>query len=144
MDKVGRDIENLDFNTAISALMILVNEIYKQNSLSHSVLQRLTLCLAPFAPHVCEEIWVIMNEPGLCSNAPWPVVDTKLLTEDQLSMAVQVNGKKRGLIDISKDTPEDEALALAKNIPAVQNVLEGKEIRKVIYVPGRILNLIAK
>jgi len=144
VQKVGTDIENLDFNTGISALMILVNEIYKQKHSGASVLKRLVLCLAPYAPHVCEEIWSIMGEEGFCSNATWPVVDSKWLVEDSVTMAVQVNGKKRGIVELTKETQEDEAMEKAKAISAVANAIDGKTIHKVIYKPGRVLNIIAK
>ena len=142
--KVEEDIENMDFNTAISALMILVNDIYKEGTFSKSVLKRLILCLTPFAPHMCEEIWEIMGEKELVSLTAWPEYDEKHLVEDAISVAVQVNGKKRGLIEVSKETSQDEAVNKAKEIAAVSAAIEGKDIKKIIYVPGKILNLIAK
>lgn len=143
-EKVGKDIENMDFNTAISALMILVNELYKENSHSTEALKKLTLMLAPFAPHMCEEIWSVMGERGFVSLAPWPQFDETLIDEDTVSIAVQVNGKKRGLINVSKETSQDEAMAFAQDIEAVKNAIGDANIRKVIYVSGKILNIIAK
>lgn len=142
--KVGQDIESLSFNTAISALMILVNEFNKEKVSSASALKRLVLCLAPFAPHLCEEIWSIAGETSLCSNAPWPKIDPKRLEDDRVSMGVQVNGKKRGSIEISKNASEDEAVQSAKAVTAVANALINKKVVKVIYKAGRILNLIVK
>ena len=142
--KVGDDIENLGFNTAISALMILVNEFYKEGTTSKVALEKLILLLTPFAPHMCEEIWSIMGKEGFVSLAPWPEVDKKYLTEDSVSIAVQVNGKKRGLIEVSKDTTQDQAMDTAQAIDTVKNALDEKDIKKIIYVPAKILNIIAK
>ncbi len=144
MSKVGQDIENLDFNTAISALMILVNEFYKEDCLSKSALEKLILLLTPFAPHLCEEVWQAMGQKSFVSLAPWPSHDANLIKEDTASIAVQVNGKKRGVIEVSKETSQDQALDMAKEIEAVNNAIGEASIRKVIYVPGKILNLIAK
>ncbi len=142
--KVGTDIENLDFNTAISALMILVNEFYKEGVAPKQGLKTLVLLLTPFAPHLCEEIWATMGEKGFASLAAWPSFDEKLLQEDSVAIAVQVNGKKRGIIDITSETQQDEAMALANDIDAVKNAIGDATIRKIIYVPGKILNVIAK
>jgi len=143
-EKVGKDIENLDFNTAISALMILVNELYKENSHSSEALEKLTKLLAPFAPHLCEEIWSAMNQEGFVSLSNWPEFDEALIGEDTVSIAVQVNGKKRGVIEVSKETSQDDAMAMAQEIDAVKNAIGEATIRKVIYVAGKILNVIAK
>jgi leucyl-tRNA synthetase len=140
--KVGQDIENLDFNTAISALMILVNEIYKEGSHSDDLLKRLVLMLAPFAPHLCEEIWSQMGKKDFVSLAPWPVFDSSLITDETVPIAVQVVGKKRGLIDVTKDTTQEEAMAMALRIDAVKNAIGDASLKKVIYVSGKILNII--
>ncbi len=144
IEKVGKDIENLDFNTAISALMILVNEIYKEKCQSRQAMHTLILLLAPFAPHLSEEIWAAMGEKGFVSLAPWPEFDPRLTREDSVAIAVQVNGKKRGVIDVSKETSQDEAMAQAQQIEAVKNAIGDATIHKVIYVPSKILNVIAK
>ena len=143
-EKVGKDIENLDFNTAISALMILVNEIYKEKTQSTEVLKKLVLMLAPFAPHLCEEVWSVMGEKGFVSLSAWPEFDEALIGEDTVSIAVQVNGKKRGVIEVAQETAQDEAMAMANEIEAVKNAIGEAQIRKVIYVAGKILNIIAK
>jgi leucyl-tRNA synthetase len=143
-EKVGRDIENLDFNTAISALMILVNELYKENCHSREALKKLILLLAPFAPHLCEEVWSIMGEKNFVSNSAWPEFDESLIGEDSVSIAVQVNGKKRGVIEVSAETEQEQAMVMAQEIEAVKNAIGEAAIRKVIYVPSKILNIIAK
>jgi leucyl-tRNA synthetase len=142
--KVTEDIEGLAFNTAISQMMILVNELYRTNEKPRTVMTTLAQLLMPFAPHMAEEIWHRLGGEGLVSVAPWPSFDPALVIEDTLSMAVQVNGKKRGLITIRLDTSEPEAMALATGENGVANALQGLKIDKVIYKPGKILNIIAK
>ena len=142
--KVETDIENLDFNTAISSLMILVNELYKEKCQSQQALEKLVLLLAPFAPHLCEEIWATTGNEGFASLAPWPQFDPSLIVDDSMTIAVQVNGKKRGTIETGMDTTQDQAVDLAKQITAVENAIGDATIRKIIYVPGKILNIIAK
>lgn len=142
--KVGEDIESMNFNTAISAMMVLVNELYRLNIRPRSVLKTLSQLLMPFAPHIAEEIWSRLGEKGLVSLASWPSYDPNLVVDDLFEMGVQVSGKMRGTIQVSEQTPEDEAVKLAQEITAVQNALQGKSIVKVVYKPGKILNLIAK
>ena len=142
--KVGEDIESLSFNTGISAMMILVNELYKVEDKPHKVLKSLVQLLAPYGPHLAEEIWEKMGEEGFVSLAPWPDFDPQLTIDNTVTIGVQVNGKVRGSIEISKKATEEEAVAMAKSIENVQSHLDGKNLAKVIYRPGRILNLIAK
>lgn len=142
--KVTEDIETMSFNTAISAMMILVNELYKAECRSEMALKPLVQILAPFAPHLAEELWEKMGGEGLCSLAPWPKYDSTLVADDTVTIGVQVNGKMRGTIEISPTASEDEALAAAKAVSAVSSVLAGKNPDKVIYKAGRILNLIVK
>lgn len=142
--KVGEDIESLNFNTAISSMMILVNEIYKEDTRPREFLRGLVQLLAPFAPHTCEEIWEVMGGSGFVFQAAWPAYDpTKTVTET-ITLAVQVNGKTRGTIEISLNAEEAEAVALAKQLKSVENALKESNLTKVIYKPGKILNLIAK
>jgi leucyl-tRNA synthetase len=143
--KVGEDIEEMNFNTAISALMILLNEVYKTNCRSKSVLLPMLQLVAPFAPHVAEELWEKLGQTnGFISNAPWPVFDSALTVDSVISIGVQVNGKVRGVIEIDKDAAEADALAKALELSGVQNAIGGKPIDKLIYKAGRILNLIVK
>ncbi len=140
--KVGEDIENLHFNTAISALMVLVNEMYKEECHCTEVLKKLIVLLAPFAPHLCEEIWSIIGEKSFVSLSPWPEYDKNLVEEDVFSVAVQVNGKKRGLIEVTKETSKEKAMDLAGKIETVNKAIGENSVKKVIYVKGRILNII--
>lgn len=142
--KVTEDIETMSFNTAISAMMILVNELYKAECRSEMTLKPLVQILAPFAPHLAEELWEKMGGEGLCSLAPWPKYDSTLVADDTVTIGVQVNGKMRGTIEISPTASEEEALAAANAVSAVSSVLAGKNPDKVIYKAGRILNLIVK
>jgi leucyl-tRNA synthetase len=140
--KVGEDIENLSFNTAISALMILLNEIYKSGQRPRQVLTPLVQLLAPFAPHLSEQLWALLGGKGLVALAPWPQYDSNLTVDSVVTIGVQINGKSRGTILVSKEASEAEAIEIAKESDSVRNALSGKSITKVIYKAGRILNLI--
>ncbi len=142
--KVGEDIESLSFNTAISTMMILVNEMYSSNQRPKAALMALSQLLAPFAPHVAEELWEKMGGQGFVSLEPWPQFDPALVQDDTVTIGVQVMGKTRGDIKIGVTAAEDEALAAAREVNAVKNALEGKTVVKVIYKPGKILNIIVK
>ncbi|QDK43971.1 leucine--tRNA ligase [Bdellovibrio sp. ZAP7] len=142
--KVTDDIESMSFNTAIAAMMILVNDLYKAECRSELALKPLAQILAPFAPHLAEELWEKMGGQGLCSLAPWPNYDSNLCADDTVTIGVQVNGKMRGTIEIGVAASEEEALTAAKAVPGVNSALSGKEPDKVIYKAGKILNLIIK
>lgn len=140
--KVGEDIEAMAFNTAISSMMILVNELYKSNLRPRIVLKALSQLLMPFAPHLAEELWHKLGGVGLVSIAQWPVFDPKVIVDDKTEMGVQVNGKLRGSIMVSQTTSEDEAMKMAHEINSVANAIGSMAIAKIIYKPGKILNII--
>lgn len=142
--KVSSDIENLAFNTAISQMMILVNDVYKSDVRPKSLVKDLSVLLMPFAPHLAEEIWLALGGEGYASLATWPEYDEAFCVEDKANIGVQVNGKMRGKIELSLEATEEEAVAAAKELPPVQNAIGEKEIFRVIYRAGKILNLIAK
>ena len=142
--KVTGDIEAMSFNTAVSAMMILVNEIYKTGEKPKSLLSTLAQLLTPFAPHFAEEMWQKLGNEGLIHHASWPEYIEELTVENQVVMGVQVNGKMRGKIEVSLDTTETDAVNNAKEISAVSNAIGDGNIVKVIYRPGKILNLIVK
>ena len=142
--KVGDDIEAMNFNTAISAMMILLNEIYRVGGRSRAVLKPLLQILSPFAPHVCEEIWSKIGEKGLIALAAWPEYDSSLTVDNVVNIGVQVNGKSRGAIEVAKDAPEADAVALAMQVESIAKAVGGKPVTKVIYKAGRILNLIVQ
>ena len=142
--KVTEDIEALSFNTAISQMMILTNDLYKAKQKPKALLKDLSVLLMPFAPHLAEEIWKALGGEGYVSKAEWPSYDESFVKEDTVSIGVQVNGKMRGSIELSLEATEDQAVAAAKEIATVQNAIGEAEIRKVIYRAGKILNIIAK
>lgn len=142
--KVTEDIETLNFNTAVSAMMILVNEVYKQESRPKALLMPLAQLMMPFAPHLAEELWQKMGGKGLVSLAHWPKFDSNLVKDDVITMAVQVNGKTRGTVELAPQAEEREAVTAAKQIASVQNAIGDKKVIKVIYKAGRILNLIVQ
>lgn len=141
--KVSQDIEALNFNTCISSMMILVNELYKHESRSKKALLPLAQLLQPFAPHLAEELWSRMGGKGLVVTASWPKYDSALCQDDTVTMGVQVNGKMRGTVELALATDEPTAVAEAIKISAVAAALNGAPPAKVIYKPGKILNLIA-
>ena len=142
--KVETDIEHLSFNTAVSAMMILVNEIYKGEARPRLILLPFLQLLTPFAPHICEELSSRLGVEGLASMAPWPSYDPELTKDESVEMGVQVNGKMRGTIQISLTASEEEALTLAQAIPAVTNAIGSRPMVRTIYKAGRILNIIVK
>ena len=140
--KVTEDIEGLRFNTAISAMMEFVNAATKWEHVPTPVAESFVLLLAPFAPHVAEELWQILGHGESLTYAPWPEHDESLLVSDTKEIAVQVNGKVRGTATVAADASKEAVLEAAKAIENVQRHLEGKTIRKEIVVPGRLVNLV--
>jgi len=142
VQKVTIDTEELRFNTAIAAMMEFLNLAYKQPGLSKDMSQGLVLCLAPYAPHMAEEIWQILGHKESLAYAKWPAFDPAMVEQEQIDIPVQVNGKLRGTLTTSKDADKDGILAQAKVLPSVQKHLEGKELRKEIFVPGKVINFV--
>jgi len=142
IQKVGKDIETLQFNTAISQMMILMNAAEKAPALRRDTVETFVRLVAPFAPHVCEEIWARLGHRESVSGAAWPKFDPAKLVESTVEIVFQVNGKVRATVKVAKETTKEALLAMAKADPAVQKFLEGKPIAKEIVVPGRIVNLV--
>lgn len=140
--KVTDDIEGLRFNTAIAALMELTNAANKWQSLPREVAEHLVLLLAPFAPHIAEELWSRLGHAKSLAYAPWPEADAGLIAEDVLEIPVQVNGKMRARVTVPADADEASVLAIARNDDNVVRHLQGKELRRAIYVPRRIVNFV--
>ncbi|MBD3281215.1 leucine--tRNA ligase, partial [Candidatus Uhrbacteria bacterium] len=140
--KVGDDIDAMRFNTAISQLMILTNTLLEADSIAKEDFEAYIKILAPFAPHIAEEIWHDLGHDTSIHLEAWPEFDPKLLIDETVTVAVQVNGKVRGEIEASPDAKEDEVVEMAEQIENVRKYLEGKRPKKVIYVPGRILNIV--
>ncbi|MDD7484226.1 MAG: leucine--tRNA ligase [Clostridia bacterium] len=143
--KVGEDIETLKYNTAIAAMMTLMNAVYDSGSITREEMKIFTLLLCPFAPHVCEEVWSVHHlGDGLCSLATWPEYDEEKCQEAMVEIVVQVNGKLRGRMKVSADISKEEALEAAKKEEKVAAEISGKRIVKEIYVPKKLVNIVAK
>lgn len=142
--KVGEDIEGLRFNTAISAMMIFVNEASKQKQVARSTAESYAKILSPLAPHLGEELWLALGHNKSLAYEPWPVFDPQKAKDDVITMAIQVNGKTKATIDVAVDIAKEDFLALAKAQEKVAAQIAGKTIVKEIYVPGRICNIVIK
>jgi leucyl-tRNA synthetase len=142
--KVGEDIEAMKFNTAIAAMMEFVNTVYKVQSISRSQAERLLLVLAPFAPHIAEELWQLLGHDKSLAHEPWPSYDPAMVAEETVELAVQVNGKVRCRIRVPADAPDAEVLAAALADPKVASTVQGKTILKKIVVPGKLVNLVVQ
>ncbi|MCH5260706.1 MAG: leucine--tRNA ligase [Lachnospiraceae bacterium] len=139
--KVSNDFESLKYNTAIAAMMALINEFYKKNSVTKGEFKTLLTMLNPVAPHITEELWEAVGFEGRIYQTTWPEYDEAKTVEDTVEIAVQINGKTRATLAISKDDPKDDVIAKAKE--TVADKLTGT-IVKEIYVPGRIVNIVQK
>lgn len=146
--KVSEDLHTMSFNTAIAALMELVNDLYKlkakhgYSSGWSNVLETLTQLIAPFAPHITEEVWQQLGREGSVHESNWPVHDPELLVADTIRIVVQVNGKVRANVEVSADAGKDVILTAAKEDDNVKKHISGKEIRKEIYIPGKLVNFV--
>jgi len=142
--KVSEDIEAMKFNTAIAQLMILINAIYDKGSLTKDELGIFARLLAPFAPHLCEEIWESIGGAGFVSLAAWPAWDESKTVDATVEYAVQVLGKLRGTVMVNADDDKETVLAKAKAAEKVAPFLEGKQIVKEIFVPNKLVNLVVR
>ena len=142
--KVTDDIEEFSYNTAVPAFMIAVGELAQQKCASRAVLEPLVILLAPFAPHIAEELWHALGHEGTVCDAPWPVFDEQYLKEDTVTLSVSFNGKTRFTLDFAADASKADIEAAALASPQAQKYLEGKQVVKVIVVPGRIVNIVVK
>ena len=142
--KVTDDIESMKFNTAIAALMTLLNEIYKEGSISREDLVIFLKLLSPFAPHITEEIYEFIGGEGFLTVSEWPAYDEDKTVDATVEVGVQVNGKVRAAVSIPADCDKDTAMAAAKANERVASFLEGKKIVKEIFVPGKIINIVVK
>ncbi len=142
--KVSSDIESMKFNTGIAAMMALINKIYEVGHLTVDELKTFAALLCPYAPHLCEEIWEMCGEKTLLAESAWPTYDEAKTVDATIEIAVQICGKLRSTITIAKDATRDEAIAAAKADEKIVSMLEGKNIVKEIYVPGKIVNIVAK
>ncbi len=143
--QVTEDIDNFKFNTAISTLMIFTNELTALEEVPREALETFALLLSPFAPHLAEEFWQgVLGKEGTVAYEPWPTYDEKYLVEDSVTYAVQVNGKVRAEFEIAADSDKDTVLSTAKELEKIQQYLSEGEIRKEIFVPGKIVGFVVK
>lgn len=144
LKKVEEDIAALRFNTAIAAMMEFVNLAYKQKSISYSTAEKFLLILSPFAPHMSEELWERLGNRQSLAYAEWPVFDPELVVDDLMTVSIQVNGKLRGTLSVSKSIAKSDILEQAKKLEGVHRHIDGKNLIREIYVPGKIVNFVAK
>jgi leucyl-tRNA synthetase len=140
--KVGDDITALRFNTAISAMMILMNRLRELEEVPREAAEAFALILSPFAPHLGEELWQRLGHEESLAHHPWPSYDPALVKDESREIGVQVNGKVRGSVNLAIDASEAVAVADARKDPKISAFLDDKTIKKIVYVPGKILNFI--
>ncbi|RCA09406.1 leucine--tRNA ligase [Enterococcus durans] len=141
--KVTEDYETLHFNTAISQLMVFVNEAYKVDALPYEYIEGFVQLLAPIAPHMGEELWAILGNEGGISYAKWPTYDEAALVEDEIEVVFQVNGKVRAKANVARDLAKEDLEKLALENELIKENIEGKTVRKVIVVPNKLVNIVA-
>ena len=144
IDAVTTMTEDLRFNTAISQMMVFVNEVTNLEVRSRAVLEQFILLLAPYAPHLAEEVWAKLGHADTLAYAPWPVADPQYLVQDTVTVVVQVNGKVRDQLEVPADIGQDEIKELALGREKVLTWTEGKQIVKTIYVPGKLVSVVVK
>ena len=142
--KVSEDIEGMKFNTAIAALMTLLNDIYNKGSINNAELKTFVTLLNPFAPHVTEEIWAAQNYGGMLADGHWVDFDEAKCIDDEIEIVAQINGKVRAKLMILAEIDSAEAIELAKKDPAIAAAIEGKNVVKELYVKGRLVNIVVK
>ena len=142
--KVGEDIENLKYNTAIAAMMALLNDLNAAGGATREEYRILLILLNPFAPHITEELWEMMGYGGQLSQARWPAYDENKCKEEQVEIAVQINGKIRARLTVPADAAAPDVLAAAKEDDRIAPALAGMTLVKELYVPGKLVNLVLK
>jgi len=140
--KAGSDTETLQMNTGIAQMMIFVNEATTTETLPREIVTTFLRLLSPYAPHLCEELWQRLGEDGLIAHAEWPSYDEALCIDDTITIVVQINGKKRDELQVAKDTPKNELEKLALASDRARKHMDGKPAKKVIVVPGRLVNIV--
>ena len=144
IQKVSQDIEDMKFNTAIAAMMTLLNKIYDTKSVTREEFKIFITLLNPFAPHVTEELWEMCGFPGRLNQTSWPEYDPAKCVENTVEIAVMINGKVRAKLQVAADISEQDAIAAAKANDRVQECLGNMNVVKEIYVKGKLVNIVAK
>jgi len=142
--KVGDDIEAFKFNTAVSQMMIFLNAVEKEGAIGKAQWEAFLAILAPFAPHTTDELWEALGHNESIHTTAWPAFDSSKLQESRVQIAVQINSKVRGTVELAPDTPQDVALAAARDVPGVAKWLEGGREVKAVYVPGKIISFVVE
>ena len=142
IDGVHADMEALRFNTAIAKLIELTNRITKTDTQPRAVVEPLVLMLAPFAPHLAEEMWSLLGHEGTLAFEPFPQADPALLVEDSVTCVVQVQGKVRAKLEVSPSATDDELSELALAEPNVQRAIDGREVRRVVVRAPKLVNVV--
>jgi leucyl-tRNA synthetase len=142
--KVGDDIEGIKFHTAIAAMMSFINDAYAATEVSRSIAERFVILLSPFAPHIAEELWSRLGHTNTLAYEPWPTYDEKLAKLDVVNIAIQVNGKLRDTIQLSVECSEADMISAALSSEKISAQIAGKEIKRKIVVPGRLVNIVVQ
>ena len=142
MGKVLQDTEAMRFNTAIAQMMTFVNEATASATLPREIASSLLRIISPYAPHLAEELWAQLGEQGLVAHTTWPTHDPRLCVDDVVTLIVQVDGKLRDRIDVPREADEKTLETIARRAPNAVKVLAGREPKKVIVVPGRLVNIV--
>jgi leucyl-tRNA synthetase len=142
IDAVTRDVEALEFNTAISTLMVFARDVERDAPIARAAAETFVLLLAPFAPHLAEELWRALGHPESLAREPWPSADPALLVEEEVEIAVQVSGKLRARVRVPAGADADLVRRIALADPNVRRHVGRAEPRRIVYVPGRLVNLV--
>ncbi len=140
--KVSNDIEEMKFNTSVATFMTMVNEFYKEKTINKAEFKTFLQLLNPFAPHITEELFSIIGESKTINETPWPTYDEDKVIDDMISIPVQVNGKLKALVDVDANLSKEETISIIKENEKVKTIIEGLEVKKEIYVPGKIFNIV--
>jgi len=142
--KVSEDYENLKFNTAIASMMALINEFVAKGKVNKAEFKTLLLLLSPVAPHIAEELWELQGYAGMLNQQNWPIWDESKTVEDQIEIAIQINGKVREKITVASGLTKEQTEEIGMKDSKVMSLIEGKTIVKIIGVPGKLLNIVVK
>lgn len=141
--KVTEDFEGMRNNTAISQMMVFINDCYKADKLPKAYIEGFILLISPITPHLAEELWAKLGHTETIAYAEWPIYDETKLTDDTVEVAVQINGKIRAKITVAKDCTKKELEQTALENEDVKQWMDGKELKKIIAIPGRLVNIVA-
>ena len=139
---MGDDIETQDYNTAVSAMMILVNKIIDLNEVDNFVAESVLKILSPFAPHICEELWEKLGHKDSITTQTWPEYDESLIQTQEIDLVVQVNGKVRDRVKVPTDITQQLAEKKARGSKKIAGYLDGQTVKNVVFVPGRLINFV--